>query len=67
MPAPNAELLTGVDGIVVAQVEDGAICAKGFGSLDGLFADFPVWNVLREVNVGDGFAGDGSGLLDGEQ
>lgn len=67
MPAPNAELLSGVDRIVAAQVKDGAICAKGFGSLDGLFAHFPVWDVLREINVGDGFAGDRTGLLDGEQ
>ena len=54
--APNAELLDSVDGVVSAGVEEGTICAKGFGSLDGLFSDYPIWNVLREEHFWQPFA-----------
>ncbi len=54
--APNAELLGRVDGVVPAGVEERTICAKGFGSLDGLFSDYPIWNVLREEHLWQPFA-----------
>ena len=64
--SPNAVFLPGLDGVGGATHEDWTICTKGFGSLDGLFSDFPVWNVLREKQVRHGLAGDSADTFDGE-
>lgn len=50
-PAPNTKLLPSVDGVVPAGNKKWTICTRGFGSLDSLFSDFPVWQVLREEDV----------------
>jgi hypothetical protein len=65
--APDSIFLPGGDGVVTAEGADRTICTKGFGSLDCLFSDFPVWDVLREKHLGQVLTGDTAGVVNGEQ
>jgi hypothetical protein len=64
---PNTELLPGANGVVPTGHEKWTICTQGFGCLDSLFADFPIWDVFREKNVGQPLTGHFSDSFDGEQ
>jgi hypothetical protein len=65
--APDSEFLPGANGVVPAGHKQWTICTKGFGRLDSLFADFPVWDVFREKHVGQPLTGDFTDSFDGEQ
>ena len=54
--APNAELLTGVDGVVPAHVQEGAFCAQCFGRFGGRVPELRVFDVLREEHFWQPFA-----------
>lgn len=64
--APDSIFLGGGDGVVTAEGSDWTICAKGFGSLDCLFSDFPVWHVLGEEHFGQVLAGHTAGVVNGD-
>ena len=64
--APDSKLLPGSDGVVTAEGADGTICAKGFGSLDGLFSNFPVWQILGEEHRGQVLTGNMAGVVNGD-
>jgi len=65
--APDSIFLPSGDGVFTAEGSDWTICAKGFGSLDCLFSNFPVWNVLGEEHFGQVLAGNSAGVVYGEQ
>ena len=67
LAAPDSIFLPGGDAVVTAEGTDWTICAKGFGSLDCLFSNFPVWDVFREEHFGQVLAGNSAGVVDGEQ
>jgi hypothetical protein len=65
--SPNAKLLPSVDGVVPTGHEQRTICTQGFGRLDSLFADFPIWDVFREKHVGQPLTGHFTNSFDSEQ
>jgi len=65
--APNTKLLPSSDGVIPAGGQQWTICTKGFSGLDGLFSNFPVWQVLGKENVGQPLAGHFSDSFDGEE
>lgn len=64
-PTPHTPFLTGADRIGATRYEKGTICTQGFGRLDSLFSDYPVWQVLGEENLGEPLAGHFSHPFDG--
>ncbi|AUV61441.1 hypothetical protein phiPsal1_031 [Pontimonas phage phiPsal1] len=65
-PTPNTKLLPSVDGVVPTGHEKWTICTQGFGRLDALFSDFPVWDVFREKHVGQALTGHLANSFDSE-
>jgi hypothetical protein len=63
--APNTELLPGSDGVVPASDQQWTICTRGFGRLDSLFSDYPIWQVFGEERLGDPLTGHFSHPFDG--
>jgi hypothetical protein len=64
---PDSEFLPSVGGVVPTGHKQWTICTKALGRLDSLFADFPVWDVFREKNVGQPLTGHFTNSFDGEQ
>ena len=66
-PSPDSPFLSGVDGVVPAQVEDGAGVAEFAGGVDGSFSDASVWQILGEENIGQPLTGNLTRGVYGEQ
>jgi len=54
--APNAELLSRVDGVVPAGIQEGTVRAEGLSRIGGLRSEFGVFDVLREKYFWEPFA-----------